>query len=52
MEGKASLRIALLVIGHAVIRVLEPDRVAIGAVRERGLITSDALVRKGLEDLL
>ena len=52
MEGKASLRIALLVIGHVVIRVLEPDRVAIGAVRERGLIASDALVRKGLEDLL
>ena len=52
MEGKASLRIALLFIGHVVIRVLEPDRVAIGAVRERGLIASDALVRKGLEDLL
>ena len=46
------MRIVLLVIGHAAIRVLEHDRVAIGAVRERGLIAGDALVRKGLEDLL
>ena len=46
------MRIVLLVIGHAAIRVREHDRVAIGAVRERGLIAGDALVRKGLEDLL
>ena len=52
VEGQASLRIVLLVIGHAAIRVLEHDRVATGAVRERGLIAGDALVRKGLEDLL
>ena len=52
MEGQASLRIVLLVIGHAAIRVHEHDRVTIGAVRERGLIAGDALVRKGLEDLL
>ena len=46
------MRIVLLVIGHAAIRVHEHDRVTIGAVRERGLIAGDALVRKGLEDLL
>ena len=46
------MRIVLLVIGHAAIRVHEHDRVAIGAVRERGPIAGDTLVREGLEDLL
>ena len=52
MEGEASLRIVLLVVGHAAVRVHELDRVTIGAIREGGLIAGDTLVSKGLEDLL
>ena len=52
MEGKTSLRGSLLLLGHPVVRVHQHDSLAIGLESEGCLVASNALVRKGLEDLL
>ena len=52
MERKTSLRVSLLLLGHPVVRVHQHDSLAIGLESEGCLVASNALVRKGLENLL
>jgi len=52
VEREATLRQSLLVLGHLAIRVHQHELVANQFVREGRLVTGNALVREGLEDLL